>query len=115
MSNACPTCGMHWLIAAILILFGIALGLIIGLVADKAQAHSWYEPECCSGKDCREVSDEQITFNSDGSYTYDGLKFTKDMVRPSRDGKFHVCIYGWGGEDGSMHRRPTCLYEPTFY
>lgn len=80
-------------------------------------AHSWYEEACCSGKDCHPVEDYDVAHNNDGSYTYKplGLVFSRERVRASRDGKYHVCVHEWGGEDGQVQYRPICIYIPVLF
>lgn len=91
----------------------VSAALLLSVTA-PGRAHSWYEPECCSGIDCRPVADSDIKHTATG-YTYDGLAFDKTMERPSRDGKYHVCIHTWAGEDGSLGRSPRCIYVPMFW
>lgn len=82
--------------------------------------HSWYDPECCSDTDCRPVvaSDVAETGNSEWTYLPTGNKFTGHQIKPSRDGRFHVCIGNkphdmgksyciyilQGAENGKVHR-----------
>lgn len=76
------------------------------LFATSALAHSWYPPECCEYlQHCRPVACDTITPGDHGSYLYEGLKFTKDMVHVAPDGKCHVCI-----NSTDMGKVPLCIY-----
>ena len=69
--------------------------------------HSWYDASCCSDKDCRSVSDDDI-LEGDADYIYlpNGLHFPKSMEKPSHDKNFHVCYEG---------KRPYCIYTRQGY
>ena len=54
--------------------------------------HSWYPPECCSGKDCRPVPCTDIVEQPNGWWEYMGNFFSPDQVKPSLDALCHVCI-----------------------
>lgn len=87
----------------------IALGIILALLAviGMAFAHSWYDPECCSGSDCYPVPAEDVTETDTGwKHLPTGTEFTRDMVKPSRDRRFHVCI----GNKAFDHGKPYCIY-----
>jgi len=91
------------------VLFGVALIaiFIIGAVLNLAWAHSWYDHECCSDNDCRPVSSEDVVETETGwKHLPTGTVFTREMVKPSRDGNFHVCIGNRSWDLG----RPYCIY-----
>jgi hypothetical protein len=82
------------------VLFALA---IAGLV----NAHSWYDPHCCSGSDCRPVAyDDVIEIEGGWKHLPTGVMFRRDQVLPSKDNKFHVCI---GNKPHDMGR-PYCIY-----
>lgn len=85
--------------------------LVVMLILSIAPAwgHSQYDQYCCGGKDCHEVNAEDVVENSDGSWTYlpDNITFDRSMVRPSFNGKFHVCILP--DESGAV-TMPRCIY-----
>jgi hypothetical protein len=71
-------------------------------------AHSWYDAECCSDNDCRPVRAMDVEETGPGEWTYlpTGNKFTKNQIKPSRDGRFHVCIGNKAWDMG----RSYCIY-----
>lgn len=83
--------------------------------------HSWYEPSCCSGRDCFEIGSEKLPGSV--SVTRTGYAVTvlvsgaqlsfhvaQPEARPSQDEKFHVCLVPTpGGEQPFMVR---CFYAP---
>jgi hypothetical protein len=80
--------------------------LAIGLGISAAAAHSWYEPECCSGRDCFPVPGRSL---ADGTYVFEvlGKQYVKTEreIRPSRDQDFHACQPAHKAE-------PVCFYAP---
>lgn len=86
-----------------LVLVAIALVLLV----KYAVAHSWYDPQCCSGSDCRPVSAEDVIETEKGwKHLPTGIEFTHDMVKPSKDRHFHVCI----GNKPFDLGKPYCIY-----
>lgn len=75
---------------------------VVGLIT---LAHSWYDTWCCSNDDCHPVDDEEIHTLPD-AYEYHGMKIGYDSVnvKPSLDGKYHVCEHPKG--------TIRCLYVP---
>lgn len=105
------------------------------LLAGPAAAHSWYDSDCCSDKDCAPVSPSAITIRSDGYLatlnpgdhptvvrrTSRLIPFTDPDVRPSLDGEWHVCVAPFFTDYGDMGRmsgvqtgnsEPLCIYVP---
>lgn len=82
-----------WLLAA-------AVGIMV-IMATPVRAHSWYDPACCSEHDCAPL--DATPRPAPGGYTALGHFFPKEMLRPSRDNRWHACIRGG---------RPLCLYAP---
>lgn len=86
----------------------IALAAVIVVAALAAMiyaafAHSWYDPECCSGEDCRAVhADEVIETETGWKHLPSGIEFRKDQVKPSKDRHFHICVSKYG--------TPYCIY-----
>lgn len=74
-------------------------------------AHSWYDPACCSDKDCDPLTRESTVTHVNGGYQVtvkpgdDPVFFSQEKVRPSQDGLYHACI-------GISTRMPFCLYIP---
>lgn len=78
--------------------------------AHKAKSGWKYPLECCSNKDCREVSAENISERADGyiiSQTGERLGYSDPRLRDSPDGVYHWCS-AEGAEDG----RTICLFVP---
>lgn len=68
-------------------------------------AHSWYDPECCSEKDCVEFTGTVASEGSGFRLMPNNVFVPKQNVRHSKDDKVHVCIPGDG--------RVRCLYLPV--
>ena len=85
--------------------------VLVALPAPSARSHSWYDPDCCSDRDCEPVS--TVTFvASDPSAvpvmvvtTSFGTKPLTDRtkIRQSKDSRMHACIY-----QGEL----LCIYMP---
>lgn len=76
--------------------FSVAMG------ATVASAHGWYDPMCCSDKDCHPINScEELVEQKDGTVKWGEYTFTKDKEKPSHDSKCHVCIY---------NGTPLCFY-----
>ncbi len=94
----------------------LALGVIIVMLAMivHAFAHSSYPVWCCNGNndngDCRPVPCEQISENSDGSYTWNGIKFAPAMVVPSFNKECHVCEATVTDANGHSEHFPHCIF-----
>lgn len=59
-----------------------------------AYAHSWYPGECCSGQDCRELTDGDV-LAVDGGWIVLGRWYrSRKDARPSPDSRFHACAVG---------------------
>lgn len=87
----------------------IVLAFVVGFLAivKYATAHSWYDPECCSGQDCQPVATEDVVETEKGwKHLPTGTEFTREMVKPSRDRHFHVCI----GNSEWNKGLPYCIY-----
>jgi hypothetical protein len=61
-------------------------------LSSAAWAHSWYEPSCCSDKDCFQVEGKTLP---DGRYLFivNGVEYVKTMAetRQGMDEGFHAC------------------------
>lgn len=94
----------------------VALGALVLMGAFlPASSHGWYDPECCSGRDCAPVEEEWLG-EKDGQQgrwmrTKVGTVFVPSTFprrKPSKDWSTHVCI-GWNLEEGGAY--PRCVYE----
>lgn len=75
----------------------------IALWVVAANAHSWYDPECCSDQDCYPVAAEDVIETDTGwKHLPTGKTFTRQQVKPSKDRNFHICV--------SPHGTPYCIY-----
>jgi hypothetical protein len=106
-----------WRVAALAAL----AGLIALLIVNAASAHSWYEPRCCSDKDCSPLPHTNVRINQDGfvilipgAAKAQMIPFADPRVRmipsdaPPEDAhRFHACTVQ-GKPDG----RILCLYVP---
>lgn len=87
--------------------------LILGIAwAQRAKAHSWYDPDCCSGQDCAPVTDvkfvDRVSAGGLPVMVVTTMFGTKPLtpqtkMRESKDGQMHGCIY---------QEKLICLYLP---
>ncbi len=79
--------------------------------AAHMSASGWHYPiDCCSNKDCREVSADQISERPDGyviEYTGERISYADTRLRDSPDGVYHWCS-ALGRDD----TRTICLFVP---
>ena len=88
----------------------LAAGLLVAL-AEAVSAHSWYDPDCCSDRDCEPVSAITYVASDPNSVpvmvvtTSFGTKpvTSRTKIRESKDSRMHACIY-----QGAL----ICLYMP---
>lgn len=65
------------------------------------KAHSWYDSQCCSDKDCSVVLDTQedghgnLIVTSKHGTVFISKEFTR---RPSQDENDHICIINYNGK-----------------
>ena len=77
----------------------------------ESRAHSWYDVQCCSEKDCAPVTDTQedghgnLIVSSELGTVFVPNNFTR---RPSQDEKDHICIITYNGRT-----IPICYYVAT--
>lgn len=91
------------------------IGIMLPVTALPAAGHDaasgWAYPlSCCSGYDCREVSDAAVLEGPKGyviKVTGEVIPMTSRKVRPSPDGEFHWCSVA-GRDDGAT----ICLFVP---
>ena len=84
--------------------FVFSVVLMLVFLSSPALAHSFYDYDCCSDRDCHPVNSDDLVEVEDGCWKYlpTGAKFCGKQVRPSQDKHWHVCI-GAGGQ-------PYCAY-----
>ena len=79
---------------------------------DPADAHSWYDADCCGDTDCHQVPCDEISEEPDGFHwqygprRVDELVFARSKLRPSRDGYCHVCHQNLRDKPSI----PICIY-----
>lgn len=88
-----------------------------------ANAHMWYDKDCCDTNDCSIVSHVDI---DETGFTFYGdqfgvakltpeewkLRLDQKRLRPSKDGRWHICAYPYlsGGKTAYKVR---CVYIPS--
>jgi hypothetical protein len=85
--------------------------LSVAFLAGPALTHSWYDPDCCSDRDCEPVSAVAFVASTPGAIpvmvvtTSFGTKpvTSRTKIRESKDSRMHACIY-----QGEL----ICLYMP---
>ncbi len=86
---------------------------LIGLLPCTALAHGapagWlYDRDCCGGRDCRPIADDEVSPVPDGwRIRATGEIFPAGSVRHSPDAHFHRCSI-----DGRETSPTVCLYVP---
>jgi hypothetical protein len=87
-----------------------ALLIILVLYNAVAKAHDWYEPQCCSGSDCKPVHDDDVAERPDGVHVrgWGVLSRTDPRIRTSRDDASHICETPGGILTSS--RKLYCVY-----
>lgn len=82
----------------------IAAALMSGFFMSAAWPHSWYDPYCCSDRDCAEIDSSRVKITANG-YLVDG-KFVVPYAsaRRSQNSKYHACF--------PTPRELRCLYAP---
>lgn len=106
---------------AALILLAVVLYAVLAILAAvilvpvKARAHDWYPPHCCSGHDCRRISEALVELRNGGFYVRESrelIGYSDERIKrtPPEGGNFyHRCSRG-GTSDGET----ICLYVPNF-
>lgn len=78
--------------------------LLLVLIAGQAAAHSWYDPWCCNGEDCKPVEDpSEVRALPDGYHFRQWVIPYKD-AKVSGDSGYHWCEL----PKGTMR----CFYAP---
>lgn len=100
------------------LIFAITV-LILFLWAIAVEAHSWYDPKCCSGEDCapitighverisggwRIIIDESVHPMARKRQVYE-IGDESSKLLPSRDKDWHVCL-------GPATQNVFCVYKP---
>jgi len=90
--------------------------VLLGL-SGTASAHEWYDPECCTGKDCHpavsvemQENGDYIVKSDDGETIVVPPHFAGK--HPSQDQKFHICYQMVSRRGGKIVPAPICFYIP---
>jgi hypothetical protein len=89
-----------------MIVIAVALALIWTGAAD---AHGWYDPECCGEQDCKPVADGVVNDANDSGVDVQGFGHIgpKDSrLRMSLDVHDHLCIHTY-----AESQRLICVYH----
>jgi hypothetical protein len=94
------------------VLFASFVVFAVASWLSESKAHSWYEPACCSGRDCEPLDIESVIETAEGwtvSYLSKQGFLVKASIphgkeRHSQDGRFHAC---------ASSTRFLCLYVPS--
>lgn len=106
--------GKHSLAGALAV-GGMIAGIVIVGLHGKAWPHDaptgWQYPfSCCSGFDCREISDADVIEGAHGyeiRKTHELINMSDPKIKRSPDGRFHWCSVA-GADDG----KTICLFVP---
>lgn len=86
--------------------------LAILLTSTSAMAHSFYEPSCCSNRDCAPIPAGDVKATPDGwqiVLTGEVIKYGSYRVKDSPDGAFHRCAMS---ANFTAQGHTLCLYVP---
>lgn len=91
----------------------VATLAVASCTSEPVFAHSWYDADCCSQKDCEPMAADYLPVE-DGAYILpNGERVSVDKTRPSLDGRYHWCRHT---SDSTLIRpkdRQNCLYVPN--
>jgi hypothetical protein len=83
-------------------------------LASRAWGHSVYEVACCSGLECKPISESDVAPMKEGwlvKITGEIIKYNSWPLKQSPDGQFHRCArHG----NFSPNGRTQCLYVPDY-
>ena len=93
--------------------WAILIGIGVAIYVTHAQAHSWFDPWCCNGQDCKKVDAEEIIHNPDGSISWRHCTWQQSQIRPSQTGDYFVCLFPHPSSTSPGGCR--CVYQPLFF
>lgn len=82
------------------------IAALMMLACVPASGHSWYDPWCCNGDDCKAISPDDVVAGPKG-FTVQGKWFVPygdPSIRQSQDRDYHACEY----PKGTLR----CFYTP---
>lgn len=86
--------------------------LLSVFLATGATAHSFYDPLCCSGKDCKPIPVDEVKATPAGwqiGVTGEVIEYGSYRVKDSPDGAFHRCAMS---ANFTAQGHTLCLYVP---
>lgn len=102
-----PNGGWWIMVLLVLSIVVVLLGMMVYAFAHEAPSGWRYPEDCCADGDCHPVSCEALR-EVEGGIAFLNFKFTKEMIRNSKDGFCHVCIGHYG--PGAANAKPHCLF-----
>lgn len=110
--------GTFWAVIGVIVgeIVMIGLAILLAFWSGPAWSHSapmgWsYGLECCSLRDCRQASPDEIRVTPTGYQlvtTGEVVEFTSRRIKQSQDQFYHVCQQGGNFDSG----RILCIYVP---
>lgn len=94
-----------YLVCMIVVLLGLLL-----MFKGIADAHEWYQSECCSDTDCKPVKDGVVEDSADGGVDVKGFGHigpSSSKLRESQDTQDHLCIHSGGFDTQDL----KCVYH----
>lgn len=90
---------------AVLVIFGL-----IVFYVRVADAHEWYDGDCCSDHDCKPVREGVVEDSADGGVDVKGwghIGPSESKLRESKDTEDHLCIHSGGFDTKDL----KCVYH----
>lgn len=97
---------IKWTFCVVFAIIVLLTGLLL-LRPERAVAHDWYPPDCCSGFDCFPVDESEIVPAPGGGYIARSSGQFIPSIRESQDGRWHLCT-----KTGEPTGKPICGFEP---
>lgn len=95
----------------LIVVAAFVLWFVVSVVS-SVSAHEWYPAECCSDTDCAPIALNETPKEEGGGFTLiDGRHVRYRDLRPSPDGRWHLCENKWPA-DSVKDRKILCLYAP---
>jgi len=99
----------------------LSMFVIIVVMLTAANAHSWYDPDCCDKDDCVPVHriDRFDHYQMWHTKKYGQIRVrvkdigTQDFfqTRASKDDMYHICAFKMA-DGGKLYTRIRCIYIP---
>lgn len=84
-------------VVGIVVFYGIVFAAFVLFLLiyepNRAAAHEWYPPLCCSGGDCSPLDPKRVIELTAGGFLIDNRFYVPQKdVGPSLDGRYHACF-----------------------